>query len=116
MVLDEVDRLLDMGFEQTILAHTLITHTSNLILSISRSFTLTKLRWVVLDEVDRLLDMGFEQTILEILSTLRGSRLPGKTHAFSALLTPYEHTFLHLVNTPCQHALLEHSTRFTTAR
>ena len=32
---------------------------------------------MVLDEVDRLLDMGFEQTILEILSTLRGSRLPG---------------------------------------
>ena len=41
------------------------------------SFTLTKLRWIVLDEVDRLLDMGFEQTILEILSTLRGAKLPG---------------------------------------
>jgi hypothetical protein len=36
-----------------------------------------KIRWVVLDEVDRLLDMGFEQTILEILSTIRGVRLPG---------------------------------------
>ena len=34
-------------------------------------------RWVVLDEVDRLLDMGFEQTILEVLSTIRGERLPG---------------------------------------
>jgi superfamily II DNA/RNA helicase len=34
-------------------------------------------RWVVLDEVDRLLDLGFEQTILEVLSTIRGERLPG---------------------------------------
>ena len=32
---------------------------------------------MVLDEVDRLLDMGFEQTILEVLSTIRGERLPG---------------------------------------
>ena len=43
----------------------------------TESFTLTRLRWVVLDEVDRLLDMGFEQTILEILSIIRGARLPG---------------------------------------
>ena len=27
--------------------------------------------------MDRLLDLGFEQTILEILSTIRGERLPG---------------------------------------
>ena len=32
---------------------------------------------MVLDEADRLLDMGFEQTILQILSILRGTRLPG---------------------------------------
>ena len=32
---------------------------------------------MVLDEADRLLDMGFEQTILQILSTIRGVRLPG---------------------------------------
>lgn len=31
----------------------------------------------MLDEVDRLLDLGFEQSILEVLSTIRGVRLPG---------------------------------------
>jgi ATP-dependent RNA helicase DDX31/DBP7 len=43
----------------------------------TESFDLTNLRWIVMDEVDRLLDMGFEQTILEILSRIKGERLPG---------------------------------------
>lgn len=46
-------------------------------LKTTESFKLSLLRWIVMDEADRLLDMGFEQTILEILSIVRGHRLPG---------------------------------------
>jgi len=46
-------------------------------LKTTESFKLPLLRWVVLDEADRLLDMGFEQSILDILSIVRGERLPG---------------------------------------
>ena len=46
-------------------------------LKTTESFKLSLLRWIVMDEADRLLDMGFEQTILEILSIVRGERLPG---------------------------------------
>jgi superfamily II DNA/RNA helicase len=56
----------------------------------TESFRLNQLRWVVLDEADRLLDMGFEQTILELLSIIRGAKLPGlkdKPGADGAVLT-----------------------------
>ena len=50
-------------------------------LKTTESFRLSQLRWVVLDEADRLLDMGFEQTILQVLSIIRGTRLPGLKEA-----------------------------------
>jgi hypothetical protein len=61
------------------------THTYNaaaylmrlLCFAIATAVIIMLCRWVVLDEVDRLLDLGFEQTILEVLSTIRGERLPG---------------------------------------
>ena len=46
-------------------------------LNTTESFNLNNLNWIVLDEADRLLDMGFEQSVLEILSIIRGVRLPG---------------------------------------
>ena len=43
--------------------------------------------------MDRLLDMGFEQTILEVLSTIRGERLPGLKEKEVRIILLYVHTF-----------------------
>lgn len=57
-------------------------------LSLTESFKLDQVKWLILDEADRLLELGYEKDVSKIVDSLNANELPRQTMLLSATLTP----------------------------